>query len=91
MEPTHISKDDLEALEFMMEQFQKAQYALEVFKGHISQKYLKQGDTVKANGEIVRATPQPPTDIGKEAIKAVADDLKNNGQLRQAVREELRL
>lgn len=86
-----ISKDDLDTLQFMIGQFEKAQYALQITQSHISQKYLKPGDTVKANGEIVRAQQEPPTDLGKEAVKAVVNDLKNNGELRQVVREELRL
>lgn len=63
MEPTHISKDDLEALEFMIGQFEKAQYALQTFQQFVAQKYLKPGDTVKANGEIVRAEPAKVIDM----------------------------
>lgn len=86
-----ISKDDLDTLQFMIGQFEKAQYALQITQSHISQKYLKDGDKVKTNGEIVRAQQEPPTSAAKDAIKAVADDLRNNGELRQVVREELRL
>jgi hypothetical protein len=63
MEPESISKDDLDSLQFMIGQFEKAQYALQTFQQHISQKYLKQGDAVKADGEIVRAEPAKVIDM----------------------------
>lgn len=58
-----ISKDDLDTLQFMIGQFEKAQYALQITQSHISQKYLKAGDTVKADGEIVRAEPAKAIDM----------------------------
>lgn len=85
MEPESISKDDLDSLEFMIGQVEKAQYALQTFQQYIAQKYLRQGDAVKSNGEIVRAKVEPPSTLGKEVVEAITDELKNNGQLRQAV------
>lgn len=62
-----ISKDDLESLTAMIGQFERAQYALQTYQNHISQKYLKEGDGIKPDGEIVRAVkPSGPVAVPDE-------------------------
>lgn len=66
-----ISQDDLESLRFMAIEVEKAQSALQSYQQHIAQKYLKPGDAIKPDGEIVRAgKPQRPIAVPDESKSA---------------------
>lgn len=54
-----ISPDDLQSLQFLLSEFEKAQYAVQSLQKHIAAKYqLRNGDSVdiKQGGAIVRAS-----------------------------------
>lgn len=51
----HISPDDLDSLKFLLNELEKAQYAVQLFQRHIATKYrVRNGESVDlANGGVI--------------------------------------
>lgn len=75
-EPESISKDDLESLQFLFGEFEKAQYAVRSFQRHIAAKYKLKNDAsidLNGGGKIVR-TAKVDESAAAAADPPAADD-----------------
>lgn len=56
-----VSPDDLDSLKFLLNELEKAQYAVQLFQRHIANKYrVRNGESVDlANGGMIIRTSEP--------------------------------